>query len=1754
MCKNVILIILVCTTILSLSQTETQTNSLLDFASEQTRDYEKRKDEAIKWAIQNNYPVIAEINGTTIEIQFIDENGQPQYYKTDNVNAAATISTNKVYPGGDAGLNLTGSGITIREWDAGSALTTHQEFGGRVTNVDGGSSHYHSTHVAGTIMASGVVPEAKGMAYQANLRSRNWYNDVSEMASEAASGALMSCHSYGYTRGWYWFITSWAWAGNPAISTQEDYLFGFYDSSTWQWDQVARNAPYYLICKSAGNDRIDTGDGSYPPDGPYDCLGQQSVAKNILTIGAIEDIPEGYTVPEGVVMSAFSSWGPADDGRIKPDIVANGVSLYSTYNSNNSSYTSLSGTSMATPSVTGSLALLQQHNYSLTGNYLRSATLKALVIHTADEAGNYIGPDYQFGWGIMNTRNASLKISDDQAFNVISELTLNNGGIFTRDVVALGTEPIKVTIVWTDVAGTPVSAQLDPITPMLVNDLDLKITGLGSTYFPWKLDRDNPENAATNVTENNVDNVEVVYISNPLAGETYTVSVDHDGYLNGGSQAFSMILTGIVMMLPPVADFTASNTTPLTGQTIEFSDLSTNTPAMWLWSFLPETVTYIGGTSATSQNPQVQFNDSGLYTVTLTAANAEGSDEETKTDYIFVTAPPIADFSADNTTPGIGQTVSFTDLSIHGPTLWTWAFNPSTVTFVEGTSAASQNPQLQFDAPGAYSVELTVSNAAGSDTESKTDYVVVIYPPVADFLANNTSPNAGDSVIFTDISSNNPSAWSWVFIPSTVSYLAGTSSESQNPKVQFETPGSYTIELTVENASGSDTETKIGYIVVTAPPIADFSADNTTPGIGQTVSFTDLSIHGPTLWTWAFNPSTVTFVEGTSAASQNPQLQFDAPGAYSVELTVSNAAGSDTESKTDYVVVIYPPVADFLANNTSPNAGDSVIFTDISSNNPSAWSWVFIPSTVSYLAGTSSESQNPKVQFETPGSYTIELTVENASGSDTETKIGYIVVTAPPIADFSADNTTPGIGQTVSFTDLSIHGPTLWTWAFNPSTVTFVEGTSAASQNPQLQFDAPGAYSVELTVSNAAGSDTESKTDYVVVIYPPVADFLANNTSPNAGDSVIFTDISSNNPSAWSWVFIPSTVSYLAGTSSESQNPKVQFETPGSYTIELTVENASGSDTETKIGYIVVTAPPIADFSADNTTPGIGQTVSFTDLSIHGPTLWTWAFNPSTVTFVEGTSAASQNPQLQFDAPGAYSVELTVSNAAGSDTESKTDYVVVIYPPVADFLANNTSPNAGDSVIFTDISSNNPSAWSWVFIPSTVSYLAGTSSESQNPKVQFETPGSYTIELTVENASGSDTETKIGYIVVTAPPIADFSADNTTPGIGQTVSFTDLSIHGPTLWTWAFNPSTVTFVEGTSAASQNPQLQFDAPGAYSVELTVSNAAGSDTESKTDYVVVIYPPVADFLANNTSPNAGDSVIFTDISSNNPSAWSWVFIPSTVSYLAGTSSESQNPKVQFETPGSYTIELTVENASGSDTETKTNFILVINPVINLDITVYLEGPFNGANMSVNLTNLPEFPLTQPYGMAPWNYGGSESVGAIPNPNVVDWMLVELRDAADAASATSSTMMDRQAAFLLNNGRVVGLDGSSTLQFSNSLTQKLFVVIWHRNHLGMMSSNFLSESEGIYSYNFSTGATQAYGSTDAHKQIGPGVWGMIGGDGNRDGNITTTDKTPVWDTQSGTQGYLESDFNLDTQSDNKDKDDVWDPNLGMGSMVPN
>ncbi len=575
------------------AQTVEQRQWLRQFADEKANQWHYERAYAESLAKVLNIPIRQEYpDGSVIELQRF-EFGLPQYYKTDNLNAAKTISTDKTWPSGGGGFSLTGSTDTLGIWDGGKVRDTHQELTGRVILGDDATTlSAHATHVAGTMIATGVVAIAKGMSYQGRIRAYDWNSDQSEMATAAAAGLRASNHSYGYIRGWY-YSGGWHWYGDYSVSTTEDYQFGFYDSEAQAWDNIARNAPYYLMVKSAGNDRLQGptsqpvththfGSGSYTcvhdldggPNG-YDCTSNMGVAKNIFTIGAVDDIVNGYSQPSDVVMSSFSCWGPTDDGRIKPDIVANGVELYSCHSQANNTYAITSGTSMSSPNVTGSLGLLLQYRKIIAGNNpMRSSTLKGLVIHTADEAGSNLGPDYVFGWGLMNTLKAAqlMRLDSVQGLNkYIRELTLSQGQTIDIPVYSDGTQPLRATICWTDPAGTPPTPSVDPTNIMLVNDIDLRIIGGATTYNPWILDRNNPSAAAT--TGNNIrDNVEQVHIASPSSG-FYTIRVSHKGTLSGSSQIVSLVITGMV----PTGTLSIQNTIQTDPKKFQFSIYLKNT-------------------------------------------------------------------------------------------------------------------------------------------------------------------------------------------------------------------------------------------------------------------------------------------------------------------------------------------------------------------------------------------------------------------------------------------------------------------------------------------------------------------------------------------------------------------------------------------------------------------------------------------------------------------------------------------------------------------------------------------------------------------------------------------------------------------------------------------------------------------------------------------------------------------------------------------------------------------------------------------------------------------------------------------------------------------------------------------------------------------------------------------------------------------------------------------------------------------------
>jgi hypothetical protein len=531
--------------------------------------------------------------GGRIVLVDFDENDQPVYHQTENNNAA--ISTAAKLVRSTAPYNVSGSGVKIGQWEAGGIpRQTHREIVGRISIADSATTETsHATHVAGTLAAAGITPSALGMAPAATLVCYNSTSDTTEMTAAGAAAPnttkiYLSNHSYGALAGWEGNAWHGAFTndGNPANDVETD--FGRYSQTSRNFDTLAYNLPYYQVFVSTGNHRNDTppttggtwtfagtsytydpaqhpkGDGLYKSG--YDNIEGNKLAKNVISVGSVNDaVSGGVRNPAAASISGFSSWGPADDGRIKPDIMANGDSLYSCVNSSDTSYNYSSGTSMASPNACGSAALLISYYTSrFPGGAMRASTLKSLIIHTADDLGT-AGPDYKNGWGLMNTKAAAEIIrlhADNIGGAAIIESAVSTAltsRTFTHQWD--GTTPLRVTLGWTDPAGAS-RTNHDNRNKALVNDLNLTVTREGgSTYYPFVMPYVN--NWSTNLLSaaavngvNTVDNTEQVYLAAPEAG-TYVITVNYAGSLTNGAQNFSLIVSGETNPLPdPVFNYT----------------------------------------------------------------------------------------------------------------------------------------------------------------------------------------------------------------------------------------------------------------------------------------------------------------------------------------------------------------------------------------------------------------------------------------------------------------------------------------------------------------------------------------------------------------------------------------------------------------------------------------------------------------------------------------------------------------------------------------------------------------------------------------------------------------------------------------------------------------------------------------------------------------------------------------------------------------------------------------------------------------------------------------------------------------------------------------------------------------------------------------------------------------------------------------------------------------------------------------------
>ncbi len=800
----------------------------------------------------------------------------------------------------DPPLRLKGEGVIIGVWDGGSVFT-HDDFGNRLTVKDGAKVSDHATHVAGTIGGGGLgKSDAKGMAPAVSIWSYDWNDDQEEMRQAVEDGMVISNHSYGFVTGWYRDSEERLWK-------KDDTGFGQYSAIAEGWDDIIVDTGL-IVFKAAGNDRDEGQNCPDGPDcdGPYDCIPQQGVSKNTITIGATDD---------NDIMTSFSSWGPANDGRIKPDLCANGYLVQSTLP--DGKYGAMSGTSMATPAAAGAAVLLYQHFKIIADDAPKPETLKALMIHGAKDLGR-IGPDYEYGWGLIDAEETADLITR-RAWQTASLSATGSSQTYTL-TVSENTPELKVTLVWTDPAGSPSADKA------LVNDLDLTLTDPnGVQYKPWILDKDDPTAGAARGA-NHLDNVEQAVVSRPITG-AWTVNVS--GFaIPSGPQNFTVAAKGISTNSK---SFTIYNDGT---DSLSISGIEKEADAEWL-SYLPgppftidpgksQTVTVTIDTDLAGSQPDdekllVYSNDAdeSPYSVSVrlgsTVTAAIATDNTSRT---FIDTPVTIDV-LDNDSGAAGSSLTITDVTTPDHGIAKASVDNKTILYTPGGGFIGEDAFSYTMSDGAttaradvtVSVELeAIPLAAGDDVaQAVTNTSVTVY-----VLSNDTGPME-KTLTVTDVSDPDH----------------GEAEVNSDNRTVLYTPGSNftgedTFTYTMSDGTNSD---QAGVTVTVKPPAVPLTAADDT---AKTDTDTPVTIR--VLDNDSGNTLTVMSVSGPSHGdarvnADNKTVLYTPGSSFAGTDTFTYTISDGTDTKSAAVTVTVETSAEeckgYVSRDTPLNIPDS---------------------------------------------------------------------------------------------------------------------------------------------------------------------------------------------------------------------------------------------------------------------------------------------------------------------------------------------------------------------------------------------------------------------------------------------------------------------------------------------------------------------------------------------------------------------------------------------------------------------------------------------------------------------------------------------------------------------------------------------------------------------------------------------------------------------------------------------------------------
>jgi PKD repeat protein len=1366
------------------------------------------------------------------------------------------------------GRKYNGTGVKTLVRDDG-ALGPHIDFEGRLYNQSGVSDPLSGTHgdgVGGIIGGAGNLdPTKKGMAAGADVYVVNYTSGFQDNTMNLVINQDVTVTNSSYSNG----------------------CNDGYTTATVTVDNQVYSNPKLMHVFSAGNSNgsdCDYGAG----DQWGNITGGHKMGKNVIATANLD--------ANGSLASS-SSRGPANDGRMKPDIAAHGAGQNSTDPEN--AYQVFGGTSAAAPGIAGCMAQLI-HAYKSIHNVSQApaALLKAAMLNTANDLGN-TGPDFKYGWGHVNNFRALRLLEQNRHLN--GSVPQGSTMEFPLTIPA-GQAQAKVMLYWADPPGTTSAAKA------LVNDLDITLVDpTGAVIRPWKLNpTPNPVILDTPAGRgrDSLNNAEQVVVVNPVAGN-YTIRVNGFSVPMGPQNFYvcwDFLDNGVHLVYPAGGE----GLVPGTVEKIRWDAFGSGTSSFTLKYSTNGGSTYSNITTVTNADRTYDWTVPNVVSGNVKFAITRGTFSDT-TDYPFTICPLPTNLNISQICPD-SATIT-----------WTKIPNNNTLSYDVFQLGDKYMDYVATSVPGASALRIPVSTTPNEEAwfairasdgnglkgrrtlaKQHTGGLLNCSQPIDLALQNIISPantnlfGCEPSPLTVSVSVFNQGTQA--VSGAKVQYRWGT----QMPVIEnlptmvpgqlleytFTTPlipdqnGSFTLETTVLGAIGevslADNQKistfNVNVVAVNQPFDENFEAAVALP-FGWTIENPDNGIS----WTKYNNPvvgsdgqmTQAFWVDHFSYGTLNQldylylppfhleETQFDLPFLeFDYTHSMYNASYTDglrVELIPDCGNAPNPIV---LWELIDPALADTVTTNEYYPTWAGQWNKVVIPL-------ETYKGQN----------FLLRLVALNGYGNSTFLDNVNIKNYIRPTASIQGAGTAC-TQEAASFTASPSSGDNpVYAWNFGSGAT---PPTASGLGPHEVNFANTGIQQIQLIVTNPYGADTSDLE--VAVGQPPATSFTYSGTLTNYQFT---SSVSGSTSLLWD---------FGDGTTSTDPQPAHAFPTDGSYLVQLTATNPCGESVFSE--EITVVTLPSANFSANVTSGCAPLTVQFTQNASANTTGFEWTFpggNPATST--------DPNPVVVYGQGGLYTASFRVFNSAGYSQ------------PVVQAISINEAPSATFSFATNDLevqltnSSTGATSYLWDFGD-------GNTSTEVSPSHVFGTDGVYEVQLTATNECSSNTSTQM--VNVSTLPFASFSVSSSSGCAPFTVSFTNSSSANATGFFWEFIGGTP-----SSSTDPNPVVIYENPGVFSVSLTATNGVGANVQSMPNLIQVKDGPTASFeaLANENLVN------FTNISQN-ATSYLWDFGD-------GNTSSAENPDHLYAADGFYTVALTAINDCGSVTYTAQ--IQIVTPLI-------------------------------------------------------------------------------------------------------------------------------------------------------------------------------------------------------------------------------